>query len=58
MMVEWFRFKIYRRRKLKVKEMSTGTHPSNPFRNGYQRFIEVQDGLRRQFPGLDMRGKK
>lgn len=60
-MIEWFRWRIRKKRK-RIQEMSSipdiriikipQKGMMNVFRNGSKRFIRVQDGLRKQFPGL------
>ena len=60
-MVEWFRWKLRKKRK-HIQEMSSipdiriikipQSGMMNVFRNGSKRFIVVQDGLRKTFPGL------
>ena len=60
-MIEWFRWRLRKKRK-RIQEMSSipdiriikipQSGMMNVFRNGSKRFIAVQDGLRKQFPGL------
>lgn len=60
-MVEWFRWRLRKKRK-RIQEQSSipdiriiripQSGVLNAFKNGYKRFTRVQDGLRKQFPGL------